>query len=53
MSRLSRRVLIGIPAGALASIALVMTLAHRLPVLMFAALVGAAYSASLNPTKDT
>ena len=53
MSRLSRRVLVGIPAGALAGIALVMTLAHRLPVLMIAVLVGAAYSASLNPTKDT
>lgn len=53
MSRLSRRVLIGLPAGALAGIALVMTLAHWLPILMFAALVGAAYSASLNPTKDT
>lgn len=53
MSRLSRRVLIGIPAGALAGIALVMTLAYPLPVLMIAALVGAGYSASLNPTKGT
>jgi len=53
MNRLSRRVLIGIPAGALAGIALVMTLAHPLPVLMIAGLVGAGYSASLNPTKGT
>jgi NADH dehydrogenase len=53
MSRLSRRVLIGIPAGALAGVALVMMLAHPLPVLMIAALVGAGYSASLNPTKGT
>ena len=53
MSRQSRRVLIGIPAGTLAGVALVITLAHPLPVLMIAALVGAAFSASLNPTKGT
>lgn len=51
MSRLSRRVLIGITAGTLAGIALVMTLAHPFPILMIAALVGACYSASLKPTK--
>lgn len=53
MNRLLRRVLIGIPAGALAGVALVITVAHPLPVLMIAALVGAGYSASLNPTKGT
>jgi NADH dehydrogenase len=53
MSRLSRRVLIGIPAGALAGVALVMTLAHPLPIVLTAAFVGAAYSASLDPTKGT
>jgi NADH:ubiquinone reductase (H+-translocating) len=53
MSRLSRRVLIGTLAGAAAGIALVMTLAHPLPILTIAVLVGAGYSASLNPTKGT
>lgn len=53
MSRMLRRASIGILAGAVAGTALVMTLAHPLPVLMIAALVGAGYSASLNPTKDT
>ena len=51
MSRLWRRVLIGIPAGAVAGIALVMTATHPLPILAIAALVGAGYSASLSPTK--
>jgi NADH:ubiquinone reductase (H+-translocating) len=53
MSRVSRRTSIGIIAGVVAGTALVMTLAHPLPILIIAALVGAAYSASLNPTKGT
>src|SRR5215475_4770428 len=48
-----RRTLVGIPAGALASIALGMTLAHPLASIIVAVLVGACYSASLDPTKGT
>src|SRR5215468_7065609 len=51
MNPLLRRVLIGIPAGVVAGTALVTTLPHPLPILTIAALVGAAYSASLDPTK--
>jgi hypothetical protein len=53
MSRMLRRASIGILAGLVAGTALVMTLAHPLPILIIAGLVGAAYSASLNPTKGT
>src|ERR1700756_1492348 len=53
MSPMLRRASIGILAGAVAGTALVMTVTHPLPVLVITALVGAGYSASLNPTKGT
>src|SRR5499425_3706761 len=48
-----RRILIGIPAGALAGIALVMTLGHPLLSVLLGAVVGACYSASVDPTSGT
>jgi NADH dehydrogenase len=51
MNPLSRRVLIGIPAGVLAGIALVITLGHPFLSLIVGALIGAGYSASLDPTR--
>jgi NADH dehydrogenase len=48
-----RRASIGILAGAVAGTALLTTLAHPLPILTVAILVGACYSTSLNPTKGT
>lgn len=53
MNPLLRRVLIGIPAGLLAGIALVTTLGHPFLSLIFGAFVGACYSASLEPTRGT
>src|SRR6516165_4594009 len=53
MSRMLRRASIGILAGAVAGTALLTTLAHPLPILTVAILVGACYSTSLNPTKGT
>ena len=53
MNPLLRRVLIGIPAGLLAGIALVTTLGHPFLSLILGAVVGACYSASLDPTRDT
>src|SRR5215472_3820604 len=53
MSPLLRRVLVGVPAGLLSGIALLMTLGHPLLSLVFGALVGACYSASLDPTRGT
>jgi len=53
MNRLFRRVLIGIPAGALAGTVLVMTLTHPLLGMILGVLVGACYSASLDPTRGT
>jgi len=52
MNRILRRALIGIPAGALAASALVVTLGHPLLSLLIGVLIGAGYSASLNPTRD-
>jgi NADH dehydrogenase len=51
MNRLLRRVLIGIPAGALAGSVLVATQGHPVLSILLGVLVGAAYSASLNPTR--
>src|SRR5215469_16767396 len=48
-----RRILIGIPAGALAGTALVMTLGHPLLSVLLGAVVGACYSASVDPTSGT
>src|SRR3974377_89244 len=53
MNPLLRRVLVGIPAGLLSGTALLMTLGHPLLSLVFGALVGACYSASLDPTSGT
>jgi NADH:quinone reductase (non-electrogenic) len=53
MNRLRRRVLIGILAGMIAGIALAVTSPHPLSIIVVATLVGAGYSASLNPTKGT
>ena len=53
MNPLLRRVLIGIPVGLLAGIALVTTLGHPFLSLILGAVVGACYSASLDPTRDT
>src|SRR3974377_1632673 len=53
MNPLLRRVLVGIPAGLLSGTALLMTLGHPLLSLVFGALVGACYSASLDPTRGT
>src|SRR5215470_7301636 len=53
MNPLLRRILIGIPAGLLASIALVTSLGHPFLNLILGAVVGACYSASLDPTRDT
>lgn len=53
MNPLLRRVSVGIPAGLLSGTALLMTLGHPLLSLVFGALVGACYSASLDPTRGT
>lgn len=53
MNRFARRILIGIPAGALASGVLLATLGHPFLSVLLGILVGAGYSASLNPTRDT
>jgi NADH dehydrogenase len=53
MNPLLRRVLIGIPAGLLAGTALLIILGHPFLTAVFCALVGACYSASLDPTRDT
>ena len=53
MNPLLRRVLVGIPAGLLSGTALLVTLGHPLLSLIFGALVGACYSASLDPTRGT
>jgi NADH dehydrogenase len=53
MNQLLRRVLIGIPAGLLAGTALWIILGHPFLTVVFCALVGACYSASLDPTPGT
>jgi NADH:ubiquinone reductase (H+-translocating) len=53
MDQLLRRVLIGIPAGLLAGIAPLIILGHPFLNVVFCALVGACYSASLDPTRGT
>jgi NADH:ubiquinone reductase (H+-translocating) len=53
MNQLLRRVLIGIPAGLLAGTALLIILGHPFLTVVFCALVGACYSASLDPTRGT
>src|SRR5262252_1833669 len=53
MNPLLRRILIGLQAGLLASIALVTTLGHPFLNPILGAVVGACYSASLDPTRDT
>jgi len=52
MNRVLRRVFIGLAAGTVAGIVLVLTLDHPFLPVLLAALVGAGYAASLNPTRD-
>src|SRR6516164_4276074 len=53
MNPLLRRVLIGFPAGLLAGTALLIILGYPFLTVVFCALVGACYSASLDPTRGT
>jgi NADH:ubiquinone reductase (H+-translocating) len=53
MNRLLRRVWIGLPPGVLAAAPLAMTLPHPMLGFLLGALVGASYSASLEPTRGT
>src|SRR5215468_1476145 len=53
MNPLLRRVLIGISAGLFAGTALLIILGHPFLTVVFCALVGACYSASLDPTRGT
>jgi NADH dehydrogenase len=53
MNPLSRRVFVGIPAGLLAGVVLLVILGHPFLTVVFCALVGACYSASLDPTRGT
>jgi len=53
MNRALRRILIGLPAGALAGVALALTLPHPLLGFLLAAFFGGCYSASLEPTRGT
>ena len=52
MNRYSRRILLGIVAGGIASAALIYTVPHPLVGVLLAAFVGAAYSVSMSPTQD-
>ena len=52
MNRYSRRILLGIIAGGIASAALIYTVPHPLVGVLLAAFVGAAYSVSMSPTRD-
>ena len=51
MERYSRRILIGILAGTLAALALVLTIPHPLIGVLLSILVGVAYSATIPPTR--
>lgn len=53
MNPLLRRMYIGAPAGLLSGIALLRILGHPFLTVVFCALVGACYSASLEPTRGT
>ena len=53
MNPLLRRTFVGIPAGVLAGTALLMILGDPFPTVVLCALVGACYSASLDPTRGT
>src|SRR6516225_3189506 len=53
MNPLLRRVLIGIAAGLFAGTTLLIILRHPFLTVVFCALVGACYSASLDPTRGT
>jgi NADH dehydrogenase len=52
MNRYSRRALLGILAGGIASAALIYTAPHTLAEVLLATLLGAAYSVSISPTRD-
>ena len=52
MNRYSRRILLGIIAGGIASAALIYTVPHPLVGVLLAVFVGAAYSVSMSPTRD-
>ena len=51
MNRYSRRGLLGIFAGGIASAALIYTAPNTLPDVVLATLLGAAYSVSISPTR--
>jgi NADH dehydrogenase len=51
MNRYSRRALLGILAGGIASAALIYTAPNTLPYVLLATLLGAAYSVSMSPTR--
>jgi NADH dehydrogenase len=52
MKRYSRRVLIGVLAGGIAAAALIYTVPQHLASVLVAMTVGAAFSASISPTRD-
>ena len=52
MNRYSRRILLGVFAGGIASAALIYTVPHPLVGVLLAVFVGAAYSVSMSPTRD-
>ena len=52
MNRLLRRALIGLAAGTASGVVLIVTVDRPLLAVVLAALVGAGYAASLNPTRD-
>src|ERR1700751_2530748 len=52
MNRYKRRVLLGVFAGGLASVALIYVVPHPLADVLMAAFVGAAFSVSMSPARD-
>jgi NADH dehydrogenase len=52
MNRYKRRVLLGVFAGGLASVALIYVVPHTLADVLMAAFVGAAFSVSMSPARD-
>src|ERR1700745_431229 len=52
MNLYTRRVLLGVFAGVIASAVLIYTVPHTLTDVLLATLLGAAYSVSMSPTRD-